>query len=93
MLTISPEAKRYIMEKGGAVTVRLVAGGGCCATVSPVTITGRPHNQDKDNYRLIEADGVQLYVHDSMRVLPGGISITLNKLLWFKMLQVTGLDI
>jgi hypothetical protein len=92
MFTVTPEAKKYIEKNGGAVTVGLVmGGGGCCAAFAPVTVSGRP--PDGKNYRLLEADGIQLFVHNSVRMLPGGINIGLASLFWTKKLEITGLDI
>jgi hypothetical protein len=91
-LTVSPEAKGYIQKNGGAVTIRMFKGNaGCCAMLSPVVEIRTP--ADKDQFRTIQSDGVTLYLHKDLEIMPGGVTIDLNKLLWVKKLDVRGLDI
>lgn len=92
VVTVSPEAKDYILKNGGAVTIRLVKGqGGCCSMLSPVVETRKP--TDISQFRQVDGDQISLYLQEGLEVLPGGVKIGLNKLLWIKRLDIHGLDI
>ncbi len=91
MFKISSDARDYIIKNGGALTIRVVKGGGCCATLYPMTETVRPTVPEE--YLLLQADGVDLYLQKGVNVRPGGINIVLNRLLIMKKLDVQGLDL
>jgi hypothetical protein len=91
-LTVSPEAREYIRKGGGAVTIRMVKGNaGCCSMLSPVVEIRTP--TDREQFMTIQSDEVTLYLHKDLEIMPGGVTIDLNKLLWVKKLDVRGLDI
>lgn len=91
-LVISPEARDYIIENGGAVTIRMVKGqGACCSMLSPTFELRRP--SQPDDFLLISTDGIDLYLQNGLEVLPAGITIGLTKFLWIKRLDVHGLEI
>lgn len=89
---VTPEAKEYILQKGGAVTVRVIKGqGGCCSMFSPVIELGRPG--DAAGYQLFHGDGVDVFVQEGLNVLPEGVRVSLNRLWWMKKVDVHGLEI
>lgn len=92
ILTASPEARAYILKHGGAVTIRLVKGqAGCCSMLSPVVETRTP--TDTKQFKVIQKDQITLYLQDELEIMPGGVTIGLNKVLWIKKLYIQGLDI
>jgi hypothetical protein len=89
---VTPEARKYIMDKGGHVTLRMIRGqGGCCSMLSPVVDTVIP--ADLAGFVTLQREGITLYLQKDIEVLPEGVSIGLNQLLWVKKLDIHGLDI
>ncbi|MDW7649820.1 MAG: CC/Se motif family (seleno)protein [Bacillota bacterium] len=92
MLTVTPEAKAYLSERGKAVSVRMVKGqGGCCSMLSPVIEAGTP--SEPQAYQTVRDGDFLLYLQSGIDVLPGGITVDLQKCLWIKRLYVHGLSI
>ena len=92
IVTVSDEARKYIEDNGGAVSVRMVKGqGGCCTALSPVIELRKPPHPDE--YTVIEAEGILFYLQEGIEVLPDGGTVFLNKLLWVKKLGIRGLNI
>ncbi|MBS4023380.1 MAG: hypothetical protein KGZ79_13325 [Dethiobacter sp.] len=91
-LTVSPEARGYILKNGGEVTIRMFKGqAGCCSMLSPVVETRAPI--DSEQFTAIQSDGITLYLQKDLEIMPGGVTIGLNRLLWVKKLDIHGLDI
>ena len=91
-LTVSKEARDFILKNGGAITIRVVKGqAGCCSMLSPVVETRTP--SDTEQFKVIQSGGITLYLQKDLEIMPGGVTISLNKLLWVQKLDVHGLDI
>ena len=63
MLTITPEAKAYALDKGGSLFLELVTvTGGCCIPYQPEPAVriGKPRKQDQ--YRQETIDGLTVFI-------------------------------
>jgi hypothetical protein len=88
MLTVTPEARQYIHDKGGMLYLEYIPVQGCCIPYQPGPAVqfGRPHNPDK--YRLETIDGMTLFVPLELPDVP--LQINLNVFVGFKRLVVEG---
>jgi hypothetical protein len=90
--SMSQEAKDYILKNGGAVTIRMLKGqAGCCSMLSPIVETRIPTGTKQ--FKMMQDEDITLYIQEDLEIMPGGITIGLNKLLWIKKLDIHGLDV
>ncbi|HUH65807.1 MAG TPA: CC/Se motif family (seleno)protein [Syntrophales bacterium] len=89
MLTITPEAKAYVLDNGGTLFLEyIVLKGGCCVPYQPEPTVrlGRPRGQDK--YRQEAVDGITMFIP---RELPQEeLTIDLTSLMGRKRLVIEG---
>ena len=89
MLTITPEARTYTLEKGGSLFLEYVTvTGGCCIPYQPEPAVrlGKPRNQDQ--YRQEIIDGLMIFIP---RKLPEEeLVIGIASFLGFKKLVIEG---
>jgi hypothetical protein len=89
MLTITPEAKAYALDKGGTLFLEYITlTGGCCVPFQPEPTVrlGRPKNHDQ--YRQATIDGLTVFIP---RGLPEEeLVIAMASVLGFKKLVIEG---
>jgi len=88
MLTISPEARRYALEKGPSLFLEYLTVNNCCIPfqTEPSVRYGKPH--DPERYQKVKIDGVDVYVPLELPDVP--LTIELNTFIGLKRLVVTG---
>lgn len=78
---ISEDAKGYILEKGGIVTIMVgrAFGFSCCADTAsdPVVFARKP--SITASYDEILANGIKVYIFKGVVTKPDGIKISLSK--------------
>jgi len=71
------EARQHIIENGGVITIDMLVFGGCGGNYKdPAVWTEKPASPE--NYDLIDADGIQVYLFKGAVVEPEGIKISLE---------------
>jgi len=98
--TITPAAREYIRNKGGAITVKLEkkqTGCGCCGATaidSPVVSLGAPQ-AEADNYQKATVTDIYLYVHSSLQSIAENVSpkIDVERTLFGRKLVLYGLTV
>ena len=89
MLTITPEAKAYALDKGGSLFLELVTiTGGCCIPYQPEPAVrlGKPRKQDQ--YRQETIDGLTVFIPH--RLPEEELVIAMASFLGFKKLVIDG---
>ena len=89
MLTITPEAKAYALDKGGSLFLELVnITGGCCIPYQPEPAVriGKPRKQDQ--YRQETIDGLTVFIPHGLP--EGELVIGMASFLGFKKLVIDG---
>ena len=89
MLTITPEARSYVLENGGTLSLEYITlTGGCCVPFQPGPTVrfGKPHNQDR--YRQEIIDGLTVFIPRSLPKLE--LVIAVASVLGFKRLVIEG---
>ena len=89
MLTITPEAKTYALDKGGSLFLEYITlTGGCCIPFQPEPVVrfGEPKNQDQ--YRQETMDGLTVFVPRGLPDVP--LVIEVASVLGFKKLVIEG---
>jgi len=89
MLSITPEAKAYALDKGGLLFLELVTvTGGCCIPYQPEPAVriGKPRKQDQ--YRQEVIDGLTVFVPNGLP--EGELVIGMASFLGFKKLVIDG---
>ncbi|MBE3587927.1 MAG: hypothetical protein IMW93_05130 [Thermoanaerobacteraceae bacterium] len=78
MVKISDEALAFLSERGyRAVTISMEGLGGCCRPLFlPRLVPGLP--QQPGHYRLVETNGVKVYLEKGALLDPRGVEITLS---------------
>jgi hypothetical protein len=93
-LTISPEARAYVIEQhAAALTLRASPRNGCCGgtVLLPVIEPGAP--QDPEHWATIDVDGVRVYVETGIVIHPdSAVKIGLDRLLKWRRLWIEGID-
>jgi hypothetical protein len=89
MLTITPEAKAYTLDKGGSFFLEYVTvTGGCCIPYQPEPTVrlGKPRKQDQ--YRQESIDGLTVFI--PYRPPEEELIIGMASFLGFKKLVIEG---
>ena len=89
MLTITPEAKAYALDKGGSLFLELVTvTGGCCIPYQPEPAVrlGKPRKQDQ--YRQETIDGLTVFIPHHLP--EEELVIAMASFLGFKKLVIDG---
>ena len=74
---LTGDARQHIIENGAAVTIDMMELGGCGGNHrEPALWTEKPASPE--NYDLIDADGIQVYLYKDAKVKPEGIKISLE---------------
>ena len=64
---------------------------GC--TITPAVFAGRPEERHLSSFRHVASEGIDVYVHPSLKVSQEGLSIGLDKWAFMKRLNVKGVEI
>jgi hypothetical protein len=89
MLTITPEAKAYALDKGGSLFLELVTiTGGCCIPYQPEPAVrlGKPRKHDQ--YRQETVDGLTVFIPHHLP--EEELVIAMASFLGFKKLVIDG---
>jgi hypothetical protein len=88
MLTLSPEARAYALDKGGIMFLEFIVVGDCCIPYQPEPSVrmGKPHNPDQ--YLQEKIDGVTVFVPHSLPKVP--LVVQISTFMGFKRLVVDG---
>jgi len=90
MLTVSKEAREYILSKEGTVYLEQIGSAAmCCGRINlgPSVRLGTP--PDAENYSLKIIDGVHVYLPKGFHS-PNPLVINVGRTLWFKTLHIDG---
>jgi len=89
---VTPEASRYILQKGGHVTIYVMSiQGWWSGTKLPAVCLGQPKDLVSGRFHKIEQSTLTIWIQENIQSEPGKtISIHLKSRLWFKQLQITG---
>lgn len=94
-IKIHSKAAQYIKAKGGVIHLAYsTKGGGCCGSsglLIPDIFLGSPKG-DIGSYHDMQVDGVLVFVHKEILKESSNLKISLDSLLVFKKLTVTGID-
>jgi len=90
-LELDRKAKEYIVKKGGVVTVGcVVIGGGWCGKyVMPTVTVGEP-DQAKEYYRVLDVEGIKVYLSPSLQPTQQIPRIVLHSFLFLRRFVVHG---
>ncbi len=88
MLTISPEAKAYALEKGGVFYLDYIVVGDCCIPYQPEPSVRPGKPPDGQPYREETIDGIVLYIPHTLPRVP--LTVELNSFMGFRKLVVNG---
>ncbi len=70
------DARDYILQKGGSITVDMMLYGGCGGQFKePAVSAGKPSSPE--SYDLVEANGIKVYMFKGAVSKPDGIKISL----------------
>ncbi|OPX87336.1 MAG: hypothetical protein A4E53_02518 [Pelotomaculum sp. PtaB.Bin104] len=73
---ISEDAKSYILDKGGIITVMVVRGFGCTDNVpEPVVLIGKTGLPESHPNEVL-TNGIKIYISKEVVTEPDGIKIT-----------------
>jgi hypothetical protein len=89
MLTITPEAKAYALDKGGTLFLEYITlTGGCCVPFQPEPTVrfGKPKNQDQ--YKQETIDGLTVFIPHGLP--EEDLVIAVASVLGFKKLVIDG---
>jgi hypothetical protein len=90
VIRIEPDARRHIVEQGGAVTLRGSRRHGCCGGTAfvPVAEPGPP--QEPERYHAVEAEGITVWMEADVTAGPEPLVIGLDRLWRWRRLRVEG---
>jgi hypothetical protein len=88
MLTISPEARQYALEKGASLFLEYLTVNNCCIPfqAEPTVRYGMPHNPE--HYQKENIDGVDVFIPVDLPDVH--LSIKMTTFMGLKRLIVTG---
>jgi hypothetical protein len=88
---LTPEARDYIREKGGALTLRSAPRHGCCGGRVELVKAEAERPRSEAGFRHVSLDGVTLHVEEGLlEELEGPIEVGLDRLMGLRSLYVTG---
>jgi hypothetical protein len=89
-IRVESAAREYLDTRGGAVTVRGSRRHGCCGGTAfvPVAEAGPP--ADADGYRILEVDGITVYLERNVVAGPEPLVVGLDGLWTWRRLRVDG---
>lgn len=82
-LKIAERAHAYIMQEGGMITVRIAKKliPSCSAMKTadlPAVQLGKPEQYEAADFAAITVDGIEVYVHSSIRAYNGQVPLTID---------------
>lgn len=86
---LDDDAKEYINKgsKENSILVKMVnVGSSWCPQLQPSVEMGKPKNKNK--FKLIEIDGINVYLERDMEYRENKIKISIGKVLWKKHLKI-----
>jgi len=88
---LTPEARDYILEKGGALTLRSTLRHGCCGGRVELVKAEAERPRSEAGFRCLMLDGVTLHVEGGLlEELEGPIEVGLDRLMGLRSLYVSG---
>lgn len=89
-IRIEADARRYLAERGSAVTLRGSRRHGCCGGTAfvPVAEPGEP--EERESYRSVEVDGITVYLQSDVGIGSEPLVVGLDALWRWKRLRVEG---
>jgi len=86
-LRITPEARRWLEQRGGEVTVRPSPRHGCCGGMAEVPVAEARRPERPEDYDAFQVDGMRVYLARTLEVA-GPIELRLETLMGFGRLFV-----
>jgi hypothetical protein len=88
---LTPEARDYVREKGGALTLRSTLRHGCCGGRVELLKAEAERPRSEDGFRRLPLDELTLHVEEGLlEELDGPIEVGLDRLLGLRSLYVSG---
>jgi hypothetical protein len=90
VIRIEPDARRFLAERGSAVTLRGSRRHGCCGGTAfvPVAEAGPP--AERAGYRSMEVDGITIYFQSDVAIGIEPLVVGLDALWRWERLRVEG---
>ncbi|MCC5787264.1 MAG: hypothetical protein JJU33_11255 [Phycisphaerales bacterium] len=96
-IRITPDARRWIVDHGGAVMLRLSTRHGCCGATAMVPLAEPGAPEDERGHRRERVDGVDVYLDEGVEgegaQSEGVVTIDLAGFWRWRRLVVDGLEI